>query len=101
MILEASEDQYLQFRDTERHITKGYVAFIRKISNKIVEVAKKNDEVQLILESIPEWNVYVEDNLEKANKIESKPLASDPRSKGPTSNSEEDIEFFFKIKNFN
>lgn len=56
-------------------MTKGYVAFVRKLANKIVEIQKKSEEINLILESIPEWKAYVDGDLELANTIESRPLA--------------------------
>lgn len=56
-------------------MNKGQIAFVRKLANKIVEIQQKNDEINLILESIPEWKTYAEGELRKANLIESRPLA--------------------------
>ena len=36
-------------------MTNGFMAFLRKIANKIVEIQTKNEDVSIILESIPEW----------------------------------------------
>ena len=73
------------------------MAFVRKMANKVLDLQGKNEEVSLILDSIPEWKSYIENDLSVVNKLESQPLASDPRKKGKD-NAEEDIEFFFKIK---
>jgi hypothetical protein len=56
-------------------LNRGYIAFIRKIANKLSELQKKNDEVANFLDSIPEWNDYYDNDLKKANLIESRPLA--------------------------
>jgi hypothetical protein len=48
---------------------------VRKLANKVVEIQKKNEEINSILESIPEWKIYVSGDLHKANVIESRPLA--------------------------
>lgn len=70
-----------KFEGSERHMSKGFNAFLRKIANKIVEIQQKNSEVSNILESIPEWKSYCEGDLTFYNTIESKPLACDPRKK--------------------
>lgn len=54
---------------------------MRKIANKIVELKKDNEEISNFLEAIPDWDDYYQNELEKINQIESKPLAADPRSK--------------------
>lgn len=96
-ILDISRDGSMyKFGSSDRHMSKGYNAFIRKMANKIVEIQKKNEEVNMVLESIPEWRKYVEGDLSTINTIESKPLAMDPRKK--ESPVEDDIEYFFKIK---
>lgn len=81
-------------------MSAGYMAFVRQISNKLVEMQKKSPEVANCLESIPEWNVYYEEDLKVKNMLENKPLVMDPRKKGAVSN-DDDLEFFFKLKNFN
>ncbi|MFS8160053.1 MAG: hypothetical protein ACMG6E_07550, partial [Candidatus Roizmanbacteria bacterium] len=100
MILETSKDGSMyKFEGSERHMARGYNAFVRKLANKLVEIQKKNEEVNLILESIPEWKVYTACDLSFMNDVENKPLASDPRKKNGVQ-VEDDIEYFFKIKAF-
>lgn len=62
-------------------VNKGFMAFIRKLANKICDVAKKNEEVLNFLESIPEWQEFSDNILTLINNIEAKPLASDPKKK--------------------
>ena len=81
-------------------MSAGYMAFVRQISNKLIEMSKKSPEVANCLESIPEWQIYFQDDLRVKNLIENKPLVNDPRKKGAVSN-DDDLEFFFKLKNFN
>ncbi len=102
MILETSKDGSMyKFEGSERHMAKGYNAFVRRLANKIVQIQKKNEEVNIILESIPEWAVYTAGDLAFMNSVESKPLASDPRKKNENGDQvEDDIEYFFKIKSF-
>jgi hypothetical protein len=57
------------------------MAFMRKLANKLNDLAKKNDEVQNFLESIPEWSEFNTNILNPINLIESQPLGSDPRKK--------------------
>lgn len=54
----------------------------------------------MILESNPDWRIYYESDLKVINELESRPLGNDPRKKGPANNNDDDLEFFFKIKNF-
>ena len=76
VIIDISIDgTYLKFGQSTRQMTKGYIAFIRKLANKILDIQKKNEEINIILESIPEWKTFVEGDLDKANVIESRPLA--------------------------
>jgi hypothetical protein len=99
-ILEISNcTAYFTFK-SERKINNGYLAFVRKIANKIVEIQKKNDEVTMILESNPDWRTYYETDLKVINELESRPIGNDPRKKGPANNNDDELEFFFKIKNF-
>jgi hypothetical protein len=99
-ILEISGNSAYYTFKSERKVNNGYMAFIRKIANKIVEIQKKNDEVTMILESNPDWRTYYETDLKVINELESKPLGNDPRKKAPTNNNDDELEFFFKIKNF-
>jgi hypothetical protein len=83
-------------------MTNGFVAFVRKLANKIIEIGRKTDDINNILDSIPEWNEFIESDLNRANDIENRPLASDPRNKTQPASGEDDMDFFFKIKsNFN
>ena len=50
-------------------MSRGYVAFIIQISNKIIEAQKKYHYVNNILESIPEWSQYVDEDLREKNNI--------------------------------
>lgn len=50
-------------------MTRGYMAFIISISNKIVECQKKYDFVNNILEAIPEWKDYVDEDLRNKNSV--------------------------------
>jgi hypothetical protein len=97
-ILDISKDKAeYTFEDTGMKSSNGFMAFVRKIANKLIEMQKKNTEVNNCLESIPEWGEYYDNDLKIKNLIESKPLASDPRKKGAISN-DDDLEFFFRIK---
>mmetsp|Transcript_1653 Transcript_1653/g.1577 ORF Transcript_1653/g.1577 Transcript_1653/m.1577 type:complete len:169 (-) Transcript_1653:198-704(-) len=78
-------------------MVKGYIAYVRKVANKIVEIQKDHEEVNNFLEAIPEWKEFVEGELKIGNDVESKPLASDPRKKNSPA-PDEDFEFFFKMK---
>ena len=80
-------------------MSNGYNAFIRKMAHKIIELQKKSEEANNILDAIPEWKEYCDGELMLMTNLENKPLASDPRKKGQTS-AEDDIEYFFKIKEF-
>ena len=75
----------------------GYNAFLRKIANRLVEAQGKNADVNICLESIPDWKEYVEGDLKRVNDNESKPLGSDPRKKGEQP-IEDDLEYFFQTK---
>lgn len=70
-----SDSPVVNFKNPARHMNKGSIIFIRRISNKIVEIQKKNEDVNICLESIPEWGSFVKGELEKSNIIESRPLA--------------------------
>ena len=48
-------------------MVRGYMAYIIQISNKIVDSQKKYDFVSNILEAIPEWKDYVNEDLEGKN----------------------------------
>ena len=44
-------------------VARGFLVFIRKIANKLVEMQKANEEIASFLESIPEWGEYFEKEL--------------------------------------
>jgi len=60
--------------DSGRSVTVGYMPFIRKLANKLVDIQKTSDEVSNLLESIPEWTDYAENQLKRHNEIEAKHL---------------------------
>ena len=79
-------------------MSNGFNAFVFKLANKIVEIQKRNQEANNVLESIPDWADFVEGDLKSNNDKEAKPLGSDPRKRAAVV--EDDIESFFKIKGF-
>jgi hypothetical protein len=56
---------------TGQKVNRGFMAFMRKLANKLNDLAKKNDEVQNFLESIPEWTEFNAKILSAINLIES------------------------------
>lgn len=87
------------FQGTGLTLNRGYITFVRKLANKISDLKKSNQEVSNILDSIPEWSDYYEQDLVKANEIESKPLGQDPRQKeGKGNSTDEYFDFIFKFK---
>lgn len=93
----ANDGKHYTFQSTGLTLNRGYVVFIRKIANKLIELQKNNEEVANFLESIPEWKEYVEEDLEHANKIDNQPLGSDPRKKSE-SNSDDYFDLISKWK---
>ena len=81
-------------------IPRGFLVFIRKIANKLVEMQKANEEISSFLESIPEWGEYYENELCKQNEVESKPLGQDPRNKQQKDPYEDVNEDDIFVKNF-
>lgn len=59
---------------TNNQVPRGFLVFIRKIANKLVEMQKANEEIASFLDSIPEWGEYYENELKKVNELENKPL---------------------------
>jgi SIT4 phosphatase-associated protein len=55
-------------------VNLGFMPFIRKLANKLHNIQTESNEVANLLESIPEWAGYVEEDLKRHNEIESKPL---------------------------
>ena len=62
-------------------MAKGFLIFIRKIANKLVEMQKANEEIASFLESIPEWTEYQDTELKTANEINNKRLGQDVKKK--------------------
>jgi len=50
-------------------VPKGFLVFMRKIANKMVEMAKSIEEIASFIESIPEWAEYTEGELKLVNEI--------------------------------
>jgi hypothetical protein len=99
MILILSNHQaVLTFERSNNTSTKGYMCYVRKLANKIIEMQKLNPDISDYLETIPEWGLYLEKELDPVNQLEAKPLASDPRSKSFSANIDEDLEFLFRPK---
>jgi predicted metal-binding transcription factor (methanogenesis marker protein 9) len=73
-ILDTYRDNHLS--TTHHTVTSGYMAFIRKLANKLLAVSKKQEEVVNFLDSIPEWSEFVSSHLEKRNEIEAKQLGN-------------------------
>lgn len=86
-ILDTSREQtnsggFYTFSSTNgARVAKGFLVFIRKIANKLVEMQKANEEIASFLDSIPEWGEYYENELKKVNEIEARPLGQDPRAR--------------------
>ncbi len=59
---------------TNNRVAKGFLIFIRKIANKLVEMQKANEEIASFLESIPEWTEFQDTELKTANEINNKKL---------------------------
>jgi len=52
---------------------------MRKIANKMVEMAKSIEEIASFIESIPEWAEYIDGELKLINEIQSKPLGQESK----------------------
>ena len=61
-------------QSTGLSLARGYMPFVRLWANKLVQIQKKNEEVANMLESIPEWSDYCENELQKYNEVESRQL---------------------------
>ena len=46
------------FHSTGQTVNKGFMAFTRKLANKLDELSRKNAELQNFLDSIPEWEEF-------------------------------------------
>jgi hypothetical protein len=69
------------FEYSSNRVAKGFLIFIRKIANKLVEMQKANEEIASFLESIPEWTEYQDTELKTANEINNKRLGQDVKKK--------------------
>lgn len=85
------------FNSSSNTVARGFLVFIRKIANKMVEMQKANEEVASFLESIPEWGEYYEGELKKVNEIETKPLGQETKGR---KKSEDPIEDDIFVMNF-
>ncbi len=70
------ENNLFKLENTQHTVTSGYMAFIRKLANKLLAVSKKQDEVSNFLDSIPEWSDFLTSHLDKQNELESKQLGN-------------------------
>ena len=99
-ILDTARDGGIHtFMGTGQRVNRGFMAFMRKLANKLNDLSKKNEEVLNFLESIPEWTEFNSNILSVINLLESKPLASDPRKKEvPTSSGDDYFDLIYKLK---
>lgn len=74
------ESNLFKLENTQHTVTSGYMAFIRKLANKLVTVSKKQEEVVNFLDSIPEWSEFLCSHLEKRNELEAKQLGNKKQS---------------------
>lgn len=81
------ESSTYKMENSNQTITSGYMPFIRKLSNKLVAISKKQDEVANFLDSIPEWTDFVTSHLDKRNELEAKQLGN---KKQPLTSLDED-----------
>ena len=81
-ILETSRESGIFVFSSQQTINRGFMIFIRKLANRLVELKGHNEEVSNFLESIPEWAEFEQGSLARSNAIENRPLASDPRKRG-------------------
>ncbi len=90
------------FLNSGNSINFGQVAFVRKLANQLQEMIETSETVSMILESIPEWNEFFNNEIEPSNVIENKPLAEDPRSCFDNNDDDEDDNnFFVELKDYN
>ena len=59
------ENNLFKLENTQHTVTSGYMAFIRKLANKLLALSKKQDEVSNFLDSIPEWSDFLSSHLDK------------------------------------
>ena len=98
-ILETSRDNGSFVFESKQSVSRGYMIFVRKLANKLIELKAKNEEVVNFLDSIPEWQEYEEGALTRFNDIENKPLPTDPRNKTKQKNNDDDyFDLVYKFK---
>lgn len=98
-ILETSRENGVFVFASSQTISRGLMIFVRKLANKLVDLKAKNEEVNSFLESIPEWAEFEQGSLTRANNIENKPLATDPRVKKNAHEREDDyFDLVYKLK---
>ena len=86
------ENNLYKLENTQHTVTSGYMAFIRKLANKLVTVSKKQDEVVNFLDSIPEWSDFVSSHLEKRNELEAKQLGNKKQPLAPVEDDDSDYD---------
>lgn len=95
----ARESATYTLKSTGQSLPSGYMPFVRKISNKLVELQKKDDEVANFLDSIPEWAEFVDTHLKRHNEIEAKALGNKVPAEEDTKSQQDDFfEIMFKLK---
>ena len=94
----ARESATYTLKSTGYSLSSGYMPFVRKISNKLAELQKKNDEVANFLDSIPEWAEFVDTHLKKHNDIEAKALGNKLPEEDTKSQQDDFFEIMFKLK---
>ncbi len=67
--LQGDSSGYIAHSASGSQVHKGYVVFLRKLANKMIEMAKSNEEIASFVESIPEWGDYANGELKQVNEI--------------------------------
>ena len=57
-ILDTSRENGVYVFQSQQSISRGFMIFIRKLANKLVELKGRNEEVSNFLEAIPEWTEF-------------------------------------------
>ncbi len=97
----ARESATYTLKSTGQSLSSGYMPFVRKISNKLAELQKKDDEIANFLDSIPEWAEFVDTHLKKHNDIEAKALGNKLPEEDTKSQQDDFFEIMFKLKSAN
>jgi SIT4 phosphatase-associated protein len=74
----AREGSSYTLKSTSLTVASGYMPFVRKLANKLhsLSTTSKIEEVANFLDSIPEWNEFLNNHLIKQNELESKQLGN-------------------------